>query len=78
MSLLERFPELKSELNLYFQSLGKYVRAHDVMEYMEDPLVQLRYGLVHGICLATAQLWMHRLEYSLTAGPMSLKDVGCV
>lgn len=69
ISLINKFPELKSELNLHLQSIGKYVHALDIVEFLEDPEVQLRYGLEKGISLSTAQLWMHQLDYQWTKAP---------
>lgn len=68
-SLIDKKPELKAEINLYLQSIGKYVRALDIVEFLEDPLVQLRHGLERGISLSTAQVWMHKLDYRWTKAP---------
>ena len=68
-SLLDKFPELKYKLNLHLQGIGKYVRALDIVEYMADPVVQLRYGLEKGISLSTAQVWMHHMDYRWMKSP---------
>ena len=67
--LLDEKPELKAELNTHHLSIGKYVRANDIVEFTESPDVQLRYELEKGIGLSTAQLWMHRLDYRCTKDP---------
>jgi hypothetical protein len=62
-SLLDWKPELKLEINLHLQSIGKYVHALDIVEFTEDPKIQLQYGLEGPISLSTAQVWMHKLDY---------------
>jgi len=47
--------DLAGELHLHLQSLGKYVRALDIVHYLDRPEVQKRYGLKKTISLATAR-----------------------
>ncbi|KAH9916440.1 uncharacterized protein B0H18DRAFT_1138762 [Fomitopsis serialis] len=67
-SLLEK-PDLKDALCEHLQTVGKYVRAMDIVEFMSDPEVLLRYGLKKPIGLSTAQAWMHALDYRWTKTP---------
>lgn len=62
-------PELKAALGQHLQSVGKYVRAMDIVEYMARPEVLATYGLSTPISLSTAQTWMHVLEYRWTKVP---------
>lgn len=61
--LLDQKPELKAELNAYLLGIGKYIRALDIIEFMDDIEVQLQHGLTKRILLSTAQVWMHKLDY---------------
>ncbi|GJE94098.1 hypothetical protein PsYK624_102660 [Phanerochaete sordida] len=65
-ALIEKKPELKEAINSHLLSVGKYVRAMDIVEFLADPLVQLEHGLGGGISLSTAQVWMHKLDYRWT------------
>ncbi|CAL1697595.1 unnamed protein product [Somion occarium] len=60
---------LKEGLVLHLQSLGKYIRALDIVEFCAEPSVQKKYGLEKTICLSTAQNWMHVLEYRWSKEP---------
>ncbi|KIJ58494.1 hypothetical protein HYDPIDRAFT_178060 [Hydnomerulius pinastri MD-312] len=55
--------ELASELHAHLQSVGKYVKAASLVQYLSDPLVQKRFGMTSTISLATAKRWMHTLGY---------------
>lgn len=55
-SLLDKKPELKTEISEHLMSIGKYVRALDIVEFLEQPDVQFRHGLSEGISLSTAQV----------------------
>ncbi|KZT66821.1 hypothetical protein DAEQUDRAFT_674282 [Daedalea quercina L-15889] len=67
-SVLEK-PGLKEAICQHLQSVGKYVRAMDIVEFMADPEVQAKYGLEKTIGLSTAQEWMHELDYRWTKAP---------
>jgi hypothetical protein len=55
--------DLRQDLLTHLQEIGKYVRALDVVSYMNQEEVKQTYGLKRGISLATAKRWMHRLGY---------------
>ncbi|KAI0718102.1 hypothetical protein C8Q72DRAFT_766217, partial [Fomitopsis betulina] len=61
--LLEANEELAEEVKAHLQSVGKYVCAADIVHYMLKQDVQERYSLKKGVCLSTAHVWMHALEY---------------
>lgn len=69
LSLLDKHPNLKAELNTHLQGIGKYIRAQDIVDFTEDPMVQLRYGFHEAIKLSTAQLWMDKLDYRWAKAP---------
>jgi hypothetical protein len=54
--------DLKQEVLLHLQEIGKYVRAADLSDYVNREDVKARYKL-KGISLATAKRWMQRLGY---------------
>ncbi|PCH39316.1 hypothetical protein WOLCODRAFT_85577, partial [Wolfiporia cocos MD-104 SS10] len=59
------------ELLMHLQSIGKYVCALDIIEYLAVPNIQSQFGLDSTIALLTAQLWMHNLDYRWTKSPCS-------
>ncbi|KAJ7655798.1 hypothetical protein DFH06DRAFT_933347, partial [Mycena polygramma] len=61
--------DVSNEIALHLQSLGKYVRALDIVHYIDKPEVKKRLGLKKGIHLATAQRWMKRMGYRWTKNP---------
>ncbi|KAH7922696.1 hypothetical protein BV22DRAFT_1016841 [Leucogyrophana mollusca] len=52
-----------AEIQLHLQSIGKFIRALDIVHYLSDPEVQKRHGLKKTVSLATAQRWMKKLGY---------------
>ncbi|KAH9909445.1 uncharacterized protein B0H18DRAFT_1073967 [Fomitopsis serialis] len=60
---------------LPFSPMGEWTtsllekRAMDIVEFMSDPEVLLKYGLKKPIGLSTAQTWMHVLDYRWTKTP---------
>ncbi|KAG2123383.1 hypothetical protein BD769DRAFT_1359665 [Suillus cothurnatus] len=55
--------DIAAELKLHLQSIGKYVRAQDLLDYLSRPENQARLGMSKPICLRTAQWWMTRMGY---------------
>lgn len=62
-SLLEHCPDLKTTIEEHLQSIGLYVRAMDIVQFMAEPANLLRFGLTKPVSLSTAQAWMRLLEY---------------
>ncbi|KAK2460996.1 hypothetical protein APHAL10511_006988 [Amanita phalloides] len=60
---VEADEDLAQELKLYLQSVGKYVKAQDLVQYMKQPDVQAKYGMEKPISLSTAKKWMEKLDY---------------
>ncbi|KAJ6578161.1 hypothetical protein B0H19DRAFT_879633, partial [Mycena capillaripes] len=61
--------DVANEITLHLQSIGKYVKALDIVHYIDTPEVKTRLGLKKGIHLATAQRWMKRMAYRWTKNP---------
>jgi len=59
-SRLDTEPGLREHL----QSVGKYVKAQDIVDYVNRPEVVAKYGPSISICLKTAQHWMESLGYT--------------
>jgi hypothetical protein len=55
--------DLAMELQLHLQSIGKYVRAQDICDYLRSPEALARWGLEKTISPATAKRWMKRLGW---------------
>ncbi|THG92559.1 hypothetical protein EW026_g8379 [Hermanssonia centrifuga] len=62
-TLLDEDEDFVNELNVHLQSCGKYVRALDIVHYLDQADVKERYGLEKTVSLATAKRWMNRLGY---------------
>ncbi|KIM53833.1 hypothetical protein SCLCIDRAFT_17815 [Scleroderma citrinum Foug A] len=61
--------DLKSELVTHLQSLGKYVTATVIINYLAQPGVMQRHGLRKNISLATAEQWMAGCGFRWTVAP---------
>jgi hypothetical protein len=61
--------DLQQEISAHLQSIGKYISAIDITQYMEWPDVQKNYGLAKGICEWTARYWLNRLGYHWSLEP---------
>ena len=61
--------DFSQELNIYLQSVGKYVTANHLMQYTAQDDVKKRWKIKDGISHATAKRWMHQLGYRWTSQP---------
>ncbi|KAJ7614709.1 hypothetical protein DFH06DRAFT_1344041 [Mycena polygramma] len=62
--------DVASEIALHLQSIGKYVKALDIVHYIDGlPELKKKIGRKKGISLATAQRWMRRMGYRWTKNP---------
>jgi hypothetical protein len=68
-SILDKDTELAQEIHLHLQSIGKYVRAQDIVDFLHTPAMQEQSGIKNRISVATAQRWMKKLNYRWTSGP---------
>jgi hypothetical protein len=55
--------DLAKDIFEHLQSVGKYVKAMDVVWYVNKPEVQEKYKLKKGISLATSKRWMSLMDY---------------
>ncbi|KAG1867209.1 hypothetical protein DFJ58DRAFT_714447 [Suillus subalutaceus] len=55
--------ELAADIKLHLQSVGKYIRALNIVHYLDDPIVQKCHGFKNTISLKTAQRWLWKLDY---------------
>ena len=56
-------------IQLHLQSLGPYIRAQDVVDFVKWPETMEKFNLNKPISLATAQRWMKKLGYRWTVIP---------
>ena len=63
LSRLDTEPELRQDLEEHLHGIGKYVRAQDIVDYLDLPQVKEKYGASAPISLTTAQRWMQTLRY---------------
>ncbi|KII89329.1 hypothetical protein PLICRDRAFT_110047 [Plicaturopsis crispa FD-325 SS-3] len=61
--------DMANEIALHLQSIGKYVKALDIVFYLDRPEVKQRFQMKKTISLATAQRWMRRMGYRWTKNP---------
>jgi hypothetical protein len=54
---------LAADIKAHLQSIGKFVSAQDIVDYLKDPDIQMYHGFRKSISLATAQWWMKELGY---------------
>ncbi|KIK81763.1 hypothetical protein PAXRUDRAFT_806937, partial [Paxillus rubicundulus Ve08.2h10] len=54
---------LAADIKRHLQSVGKYIWAQDIVDYLKDLDVQKQHGFKKSISLATAQQWMKELGY---------------
>ncbi|KAF9646881.1 hypothetical protein BDM02DRAFT_3064740, partial [Thelephora ganbajun] len=60
---------LRDELRAHLQSCGKYVKAQDLVDYLDRDEVKARYNAGVSIFLKTTQRWMEDLGYDSTDSP---------
>ena len=65
-SVIDKHPEIAQELHAHLQSVGKYVKAMDLVDFMDAPEMRLRSGLKKRLDISTAQRWMQKLDYRWT------------
>jgi hypothetical protein len=56
-------PEIANEIHVHLQSVGTYVRAEDIVDYLNRDEVKARLELKKTISLATAKRWMKCMDY---------------
>jgi hypothetical protein len=62
-SILDKDPALAQEIHLHLQSIGQYVKAMDLVNFMDTPDMRARTNQKKRMGLSTAQNWMKKLDY---------------
>ncbi|KAJ7439833.1 hypothetical protein FB451DRAFT_1059297, partial [Mycena latifolia] len=68
--------DLSQEIHLHLQSLGPFISAQDVVNYMSSEEMKSRLNLKHGISLRTAQRWMKQMKYRWQSEPKGMYSNG--
>jgi len=71
-SVIDKHPEIAQELHAHLQSVRKFVKAMNLVDFMDTPKMQLHSGLKNRLDVSTAQHWMQKLDYRWTYS--ELKD----
>ena len=62
-SVIDKHLEIAQELHAHLQSIGKFVKAMDLVDFMDTPKMQLHSGLKKWLDILTSQHWMWKLDY---------------
>ncbi|KAG2352590.1 hypothetical protein BDR07DRAFT_1313182, partial [Suillus spraguei] len=54
-SLLDKDEELAQEIHIHIQGVGRYMKATNIVDFLDTPEMRNRSGLTKRISLATAQ-----------------------
>jgi hypothetical protein len=68
-SLLDKDESIAQDIHVHLQSIGKYVKAMDLVDFLDTPEMRNRTHLNKRINVATAQRWMKKLDYRWTTDP---------
>ena len=68
-SLLDKDESLAQDIHIHLQSVGKFVKAEDLVDYMDTPEMRTRTGWTTRLSVATAQRWMKKISYQWTRDP---------
>src|ERR1700691_960474 len=68
-SALEKDETLAHDIHVHLQGIGKYVKAMDLVDFMDTHEMRERTHLKKRINVATAQRWMKKLDYRWTRNP---------
>ncbi|KIL54686.1 hypothetical protein M378DRAFT_1052139 [Amanita muscaria Koide BX008] len=55
--------DLAQDIHLHLQTIGKYIKADDIVQYCAKPAILARLKRTKTICLATAQRWLEKMGY---------------
>jgi hypothetical protein len=62
-AVIDKHPKIAQEIHTHLQNIGKYVKAMDLVNFMDTPEMWERSGLKKRLDLVTAQRWMKKLNY---------------
>ena len=65
-SVLDHDETLAQDIHLHLQRIRKYVRAEDLVDFMDTPEMQEWTKLDKRISVSTAQRWMKKMDYRWT------------
>jgi hypothetical protein len=68
--LLNQDEELAQDINLHLQGIGKWVKAMDLVDYLNTPEMRQRTGLTKRIHVTTAQQWMNSRGLGTAGRPL--------
>ena len=68
-SILDRDTTLAQDIHLHLQGIGPFVKAMDLVDYMDMPEMRACSGDTKQLSLLAAQCWMQKLEYRWTTNP---------
>ena len=68
-SLLDKDESLAQDIHIHLQSVGKFVKAEDLVDYMDTPEMRTWTGQTTRLSVATAQRWMKKIGYRWTRDP---------
>ena len=66
--LLEK-GDLAKEIHEHLQGIGKYIRAEDIVHFLDQPEIRQKHGLKKTISITTAQRWMAMMDFRWTKTP---------
>jgi hypothetical protein len=62
-SVIDKDPMIAQEIHTHLQGIGKFVKAMDLVNFMDTPEMRANCGLKKRIDVSTAQRWMKKLDY---------------
>lgn len=68
-SMLEKDELLAHDIHIHLQSVGKFVKAEDLVDYLDTPDMRARTGLTRRLSVSTAQRWMKMIGYRWSKDP---------
>jgi hypothetical protein len=68
-SLINKDPEIAQSIHAHLQSRGKFVKAMDLVNFLDTPEMREHSSLNKQINISTAQRWMKKLDYQWTYDP---------
>jgi len=55
--------DLTQAISAHLQSLGPYIKARDIVNFLDHPNIRAKYGLKKSICEQTTCKWMKKMGY---------------
>ena len=65
-SVIDKDPVLAQEIHTHLRGIRKYVKAMDLVDFMNTPEMQEQTGLKKQIDVLTVQQWMKKSDYCWT------------